>query len=129
MRLNRLSFAAGFAAGYVAGTRAGREKYDQMVKFARNVAENPKVQQAATQVQGQANELISTATQMISGSLQERVPKVAQTARDKVGDHIPGLRHRNGHRSAGEGETGSGDGRPFAATSSGGTSGQPEAKD
>ena len=119
MRLNRLSFAAGFAAGYVAGTRAGREKYDQMVKFARSVAENPKVQEAATQVQAQANELLSTAAQMISGSLHERVPQMAHS----VGDHIPGLKHRNGHRSA-SGEKGSGDGRPFAATSSGGTSAQ-----
>jgi len=37
----RITFLAGFAVGFVAGARAGRERYEQMVKLARKTAENP----------------------------------------------------------------------------------------
>ena len=69
MRLYRLSFIAGFAAGFVAGTRAGRERYDQMVKLAKTAAENPTVQQAAGAIQAQASSLASTTVQKVGGQL------------------------------------------------------------
>jgi len=105
MRLTRLSFVAGFAAGFVAGTRAGREKYDQMVKIAKSAAENPTVQQAAGALQAQATALASTAAQKVGGQLQEKVPHIAQSAARSVGDHIPGLKHGN---AAANGNTESG---------------------
>ena len=43
----RLSFAAGMALGYVLGTRAGRERYEQLKKSARQVAQNPAVRNTA----------------------------------------------------------------------------------
>ncbi len=69
----RVTFAVGFAAGFVVGARAGRERYEQIKKTARRAVDNPAVQQAAGALRGQAGDL-------------------AQTARQKVGGKIPGLR-------------------------------------
>ena len=42
----KATFLAGLAVGFVVGARAGRERYEQMVKASRKVAENPTVQKA-----------------------------------------------------------------------------------
>ena len=112
MRLYRLSFIAGFAAGFVAGTRAGRERYDQMVKLAKTAAENPTVQQAAGAIQAQASTLASTTAQKVGGQLHDKVPQMAHNAAHTVGERIPGLRHRN---SSATHRTVAGDGHPFSA--------------
>ena len=79
MGMYRFSFVAGLATGYVLGARAGRERYEQIMKAARTVAENPSVQQAA-------------------GAAQAQVTGLATAAGTKISDRIPGLRH-NGHGS------------------------------
>ncbi|HSR86548.1 MAG TPA: hypothetical protein VLM11_20425 [Streptosporangiaceae bacterium] len=113
MGMYRMAFAAGFATGYVVGTRAGRERYEQLVKLARQTAEHPAVQQAAGVVQAQA--------QKVGGQLQEKVPQVAQSAAQSVGSHIPGIRSKNGHGSAGtNGGKGAGNGSPFVAATDNG---------
>ena len=118
MHLYRVSFVTGLAIGFVAGARAGRERYDQMVKFARATAENPAVQQAAAAVQAQATEFVSTAAKKVGGGLQEHVPHLAHSAAHSLGDHLPGMKHRNGqHKPASDGGSGAGNSRPFAATS------------
>ncbi|MET8453407.1 YtxH domain-containing protein [Streptomyces sp. NPDC005209] len=70
----RLTFIAGLALGYVLGTRAGRERYEQLKKSARQVAQNPAVRNTA-----------ETAAQ------QGRVfaGKALHTVSAKVGDHMP----------------------------------------
>jgi hypothetical protein len=113
MRLYRISFAAGFAAGFVAGTRAGRERYDQIVKIAKQVREHPAVQQATSTVQDQAGSLISTAGQKVA----DGAPKIASSAIHKAGDRIPLIKQRNGH--GGNGKSGNGKDRPLAATNGG----------
>lgn len=55
----KLWFAAGLAVGYVLGTRAGRDKYEEIVKNARKVWEHPTVQEAAGVVQAQSQRLVS----------------------------------------------------------------------
>jgi hypothetical protein len=110
MRIYRMSFVAGLAIGFVAGTRAGREKYEQMVKLARQTADNPSVQQAAGAMQAQATELLSAATK----AMHDKAPQLAHV----LEDHIPALRHKNGHDgSSSYSGSESGTDRPFATTS------------
>jgi type IV secretory pathway TrbL component len=116
MRLYRITFVAGFAAGFIAGTRAGREKYDQMVKMAKAAAENPAVQQAAGTIQAQASSLASTAAQKVGGQLHDRVPPFAHSAAHTVAEHIQGLRHRN---SDADGQSMTTNGHPFSSTGNG----------
>jgi len=116
MRLYRVSFVTGFAAGFVVGARAGRERYDQIVKMAKATKDSPQFQQAAGALQAQASGLLSTASHKVA----ETVPQLAHNAMHTVEEHVPGLRNRNGSGSgstAGNGRTGAGNGRPFAGTS------------
>jgi hypothetical protein len=120
MRLYRISFLAGLAAGYVAGARAGRERYDQIVKLAKQAREHPAVQQATSTATTQASSLINTAGQKVADS----APKFASTAMQKAGDHIPMLKHRDGHGSSADNSRNSGKQRPVSATSGNSHQGQ-----
>jgi hypothetical protein len=115
MHRYRISFLTGLAAGFVLGARAGRERYEQIVRVARSVADSPAAQQAAGAVQAQAAGLAKTAKQKVSDGLQDRVPKLASTAKDKVGDRVPGMRQRNGHKGPDGGAGASGNGAATAA--------------
>lgn len=94
----KFAFVVGFAVGFVLGARAGRERYEQIRKLARQAAESPTTQQAIATVQAQAVSAAKTA----GGKLASQ----AGTARAKVGgalhDRVPGMRAReaNGHASA-----------------------------
>src|SRR6266513_1160220 len=59
----KATFLVGFAVGFVAGARAGRERYEQMVKASRKVAENPTVQKAAKTAGAKATELVPRLTE------------------------------------------------------------------
>jgi hypothetical protein len=85
----RYTFLGGLAVGYVVGTRAGRERYEQLKRLARSAAENPAVQQAAGALQAQA-----------TGAIKSATGKVTQSAKQKVGERVPGLRHRGDGDSA-----------------------------
>jgi hypothetical protein len=116
MRLYRITFLSGLAAGFILGARAGRERYEQIKRVGRRVADSPAAQQAAGAVQAQAAGLARAAKQKVTDEFHDRMPKLAGTARDKVGDHVPGLRQRNGNsRHTGSAQA-SGDGS-FAPTS------------
>ena len=89
----RITFLAGFAAGYIAGARAGRERYEQIMRLGRRAAENPAVRQAADTVSATAAEFAKTAKDKAT----EKMPKFAETAMNKASasrDRIPGLRGR-----------------------------------
>jgi hypothetical protein len=78
----RATFAAGLAVGFIAGARAGRERYDQIVKFSRQIVGNPAVQKATRTVTDKTAGLTKTAA--------AQMPKFVGTARQKAGDHLPG---------------------------------------
>jgi hypothetical protein len=78
----RAMFIAGFAAGFVVGARAGRERYEQMVKYARQTAESPAVKQVTRTITVKTTELGKTAA--------SRVPKLVESAKNKAGDRLPG---------------------------------------
>jgi hypothetical protein len=121
MRLYRISFVAGLAAGWVAGTRAGREKYDQMVKLVKQAREHPAVQQATSTAANQASSLLSTAGQKVA----DGAPKLASSAMHKAGDRIPLIKQRggNGKGAAGNGRESEKE-RPVSATASNSHPGQ-----
>jgi uncharacterized membrane protein len=111
-------FLGGLAAGFILGARAGRERYEQIKKLARRTADSPAVQQAAGALQAQAADLVKAATHKITHEVQGRVPWLAENARHKVGNHIPG---RRGATRAGTPDAATAPEvtvqRPFAATS------------
>jgi hypothetical protein len=87
----RMVFIAGVGVGFVLGARAGRERYEQLQKLARQVADSPAVQQAAAALQAQAAGYARSA----GGKIADR----AGAARSKVGDalheRVPGMRSRD----------------------------------
>ncbi|GAB3948891.1 YtxH domain-containing protein [Streptomyces sparsus] len=90
----RLSFITGLAVGYVIGTRAGRERYEQLRAYARQLSQNPSVRNT-----------VETATH----TGRQAASKAAHTVADRVGDRLPEsvsekVRAFNGRTSARPGE-------------------------
>jgi hypothetical protein len=87
----RWVFFTGLGIGFVLGARAGRERYEQLRRVARKVADNPTVQQAA-------------------GALQAQAAGYAKTAGGKVGEaiheHVPGMRVRESNGRPADGGNG-----------------------
>ena len=88
----KATFIAGLAVGFVAGARAGRERYEQMVKASRKLADNPTVQKATRTAGAKATELTKVAMDKAS----ERMPKLTETAKSSASkvrgqfDRLPG---------------------------------------
>jgi hypothetical protein len=91
----RFTFLAGFAVGFITGARAGRERYEQIKTVARKAADSPAMQQAAGAAQAQAASLARSAKDKAA----QRVPRIAEKAKNKVGSTLPGMRtgDANGH--------------------------------
>jgi hypothetical protein len=51
------TFVLGLAAGYVLGARAGRERYEQILRAYRKLVDHPLVQGAAGLARGKLSEL------------------------------------------------------------------------
>jgi hypothetical protein len=92
----KATFVAGFAVGFIAGARAGRERYDQIVKYGQQVAANPVVQKATSTVTTKATELGKTAAakapdlaKSAAATVSQQVPKMAATAKQKASGHLP----------------------------------------
>jgi len=82
----RLTFVAGLALGYVLGTRAGRERYEQLKKSMRQVAQNPAVRNTAETAAQQGKEIAGKALHTVGEKVGDRVP-------DSVSDRVRSLRH------------------------------------
>jgi hypothetical protein len=67
----RAVFGLGLATGYVLGARAGRTRYESLVRAFRAVKERPEVQGAAGIVAAQAGTLASRAKSVISRPAEE----------------------------------------------------------
>ncbi len=94
----KATFLAGLAVGFVAGTRAGRERYEQMKKVARQAADSPAVRKTAQAAGQQAAKLGKAAKDKAA----TRVPKLTETAKNSASkvrgqfDRLPG-RHSADH--------------------------------
>jgi hypothetical protein len=85
----RATFIAGFAVGFLVGARAGRERYEQIVKLSRQAAGSPAVQTVTKTVTTKTTELTKTAA--------SRVPKLVETAKNKASDGLDHLPHPRGN--------------------------------
>lgn len=77
MKLSHLAYAA---AGYVLGARAGRERYDQIVRLARRVAGSQTVQATAGVLQGQLDSVAAHARQAFVNKLNGEPQQPAGSA-------------------------------------------------
>ncbi|MEG3629767.1 YtxH domain-containing protein [Streptomyces poriticola] len=91
----RLTFVVGLAVGYVLGTRAGRERYEQLKKSARQFAENPAVRNTAESAAQQGRHYADRAYHAVSHKVGDRMP-------ESVAQRVRSLRERNGDGSAGD---------------------------
>ncbi|MGP3999489.1 YtxH domain-containing protein [Streptomyces sp. 8N706] len=73
--LHRLTFISGLAVGYVLGARAGRERYEQLRKAARQIAENPAVRNAAESAAQNGRAAASKAAGTVSSKVGHRLPE------------------------------------------------------
>ncbi|MGB9378800.1 MAG: hypothetical protein WCB04_14950 [Mycobacteriales bacterium] len=87
--MRKLTFALGFGAGYLFGTKAGRARYEQILRSVREVRDNPAVQETAGVVQAQAADLLSTAKDKVGEALANT--SVGQKLNSAVG-RDPGAR-------------------------------------
>ena len=65
----KLSFLLGAAAGYVLGARAGRERYETIVRVGRRVAGSQTVQSAAGVLQAQVDELTQKVREVVAAKV------------------------------------------------------------
>jgi hypothetical protein len=72
VKLSNLAYAT---AGYVLGARAGRERYDQIVRVARRVAGSQTVQATAGLMQGQLDQLAAQARHALGAKLTGGLPR------------------------------------------------------
>ena len=84
----RAMFFVGLAIGFVLGARAGRERYEQIVKYSQQVAGSPPVQKVTQTVTTKTTEYTKTA--------MSKAPDFAKTATGK----IPSLLHGKGGSAA-----------------------------
>ncbi|GGW18440.1 YtxH domain-containing protein [Streptomyces capoamus] len=91
----RLTFLAGLALGYVLGTRAGRERYEQLKRSARQIAQNPAVRNTAETAAQQGRSYAGKAFHTVSDRVGDRVPA-------SVAQRVRSLRDRNVNGTGGD---------------------------
>ncbi|MFI6929705.1 hypothetical protein [Streptomyces violaceoruber] len=91
----RLTFVVGLALGYVLGTKAGRERYEQLKKSARQVAQNPAVRNTAETAAQQGRQFAGKAYHVVSDKVGDRVP-------DSVAQRVRSLRDHNVNGTGGD---------------------------
>lgn len=66
--MRKLLLFAAFAGGYVLGTKAGPQRYEQIKRLSRQVADNPTVQGVAGLLEAQAEEVVDTVKSKVIGA-------------------------------------------------------------
>ncbi|MFG1669934.1 YtxH domain-containing protein [Streptomyces sp. Y7] len=95
----RLTFVIGVAVGYVLGTRAGRERYEQLKKTAREISQNPAVRNTAESAAQQGRVFAGKAFHTVSEKVGDRVPET-------VAQRVRSLRERSAHNGGAEDDWG-----------------------
>lgn len=99
----RLVFMTGLAVGFVLGAKAGRERYEQILKLARKTADSPAVQQAAAALRSQA----LGAAKAAGGKLADRAGSARAKFGEALHERVPGMRARDSNgRTHGQSQDG-----------------------
>jgi len=85
--MRKVTFLTGLALGYVLGTRAGRERYEQLRKTARDLSQTPAVQSATRSAKQAAGSAAGKAADAVAGKVGDRLPS-------SVTERVPYLRDR-----------------------------------
>jgi hypothetical protein len=94
MRFHRVAFATGLAVGFLLGSRAGRERYDQIVKYTRKAVESPPAQRAGHALSATAADLskkAGTQAASLSKTAATRAPQIAGDAARKAREKAKGI--------------------------------------
>ena len=70
----------GFAVGYVLGSKAGRERYEQIRKFARRISENPPIRQVIDEAKDLADSGTARARELVGDQLRDASSLIRDTA-------------------------------------------------
>jgi hypothetical protein len=70
----KLSFLLGGAVGYVLGAKAGRERYEAIVRAGRRVAGSQTIQSAAGVLQAQVDDLTVKVREVVVGKMSGASP-------------------------------------------------------
>lgn len=70
----KLTFAVGVAVGFVIGARAGRERYEQIVRTAQSFVENPSVQETAGLVGAKASDFVGKTGRKVTSKVTDKLP-------------------------------------------------------
>jgi hypothetical protein len=73
----KLSFLLGGAVGYVLGAKAGRERYEAIVRAGRRVAGSQTIQSAAGVFQAQVDDLTVKVREVVVGKISGGSPAAA----------------------------------------------------
>jgi len=85
--MRRMAFVLGLAVGYVLGTRAGRQRYEQLLRSWRQIRDNPAVQEAAGLVQARAENAVGAVKSRIGSETSDPLASASYT------DRVNGSRH------------------------------------
>jgi hypothetical protein len=88
----KLSFLVGAAIGYVLGARAGRERYESIVRFGRRVAGSQTVQSTAGVLQAQIDDVRHRAAGAVTSKLhpaRDRASTVTATGSGEPNGYRP----------------------------------------
>ncbi|MGW7453751.1 YtxH domain-containing protein [Streptomyces sp. NPDC054787] len=85
----KVTFVVGLTLGYVLGTRAGRERYEQLKKSAREISKNPAVRNAAESAGQTGRQFAGKAFAAVSDKVGDAVPQAlagrVRALRDRAG--------------------------------------------
>jgi hypothetical protein len=76
----RIGLGIGLAGGYVLGTKAGKERYEQIKRWFRQVTGSPQAQHLAEK----GKEIAGEAGRKGVGAVQRSVSKVGSSVRDRL---------------------------------------------
>lgn len=71
--MKKFSFLLGLGVGYVLGSKAGRQRYEQLLRSWRRVRDNPSVQEAAGLVQARAENVVGAVKSRIGSETPDRL--------------------------------------------------------